>query len=306
MSVESINRFTIKYFRKILRATDLVNLKNDKFYDKYYEYILRKLDKVLTKSWEESECSQNFENNSRLEENKIWVMWWQGYQSAPKIIKNNIENLKKIFGKRLVFIDKQNFENYTNISPIVQKAFEDKRISFTQWSDIIRYNLLKNNGGLWIDSSVRISEKILDIPHFFNSPFISLCSKKNTSKFISYGQWAGWFIGGDPNYSLFRFVDTFFKNYYQMYNETIDYFFADDAVAFFYKNNSEFRDLIGKQARVWDPYLFIKNYESTNLNELLRKYQNDPIYCIQKVTYKFNYEKAVKGSLADRLEQGHI
>lgn len=31
-------------------------------------------------------------------ENKVWVMWWQGLESAPQLVINNINNLRSIFG----------------------------------------------------------------------------------------------------------------------------------------------------------------------------------------------------------------
>lgn len=306
MIKESLNRFNIKYARKFLRITDLMHLKNEKLYDTYYQYVLSKLNYVLSMTWQEYCSLPNITNNSA--ENKyIWVMWWQGYDNAPDVIKNNINNLKQIFAnKSVVIIDKNNYSKYTDISDVVQNAFNKKNISFTQWSDVVRYNLLKNHGGLWIDSSVMVSKAIQEIPSFLETRFISLVSKPSTSKFITKGQWTGWFIGGEAGFGLFVFLDLFFKNYYQIYKKTIDYFFADDAAVYYLNKDQELRKIIAKQAKRWNPYFFINNYDSLEIEPLVSKFRNDSCYCVQKITYKFDYDKAIKGSLADKIRRGEL
>lgn len=305
MRDESFVRFNIKYIRKILRVTDLFHLRNDELYKIYYQYILKKLNDVLSYTWKEYTTLRT-QNVSSKNNKKIWVMWWQGYDQAPKVIKRNIKNLRQLFGDNVIVIDQTNYLRYTNISNNVQNAFNQKHISFTQWSDIIRYNLLRNHGGLWVDSSVMISEKIKSIPDFFESDFISLVSRPNTSKFITQGQWTGWFIGGEANFGLFVFLDLFFKNYYQKYRETIDYFFADDAATYYLNKDKKFRDLLKKQSREWNPYSFIENYNSLNSNHIINEFKNNQSYCIQKITYKFDYNKAKEGSLAYKIGQGEI
>jgi hypothetical protein len=308
MNKEKIDRFTITSIRKILRGMDLLKLNTNYFYNCYYNFILSKLNNVLNEAW--IKFQKNIQNSDSIKNTdnikRVWVMWWQGYDTAPLIIKNNIKHFSKIFGERFVLITKDNFNDYTDISGDIKEKFKLKKISFTQWSDIVRYNLLKNNGGLWIDSSVIISEKFLTIDKLFNSDYFSLCASPNTNKFISLGRWTGWCVGGKANYGLFVFMNTFFETYYSHYEKTIDYFFADDAVTFYYKKCSDFRNIIKQQEKEWDPYLFIRNFKSTNYDRLITKYESEQKFCVQKLTYKFNFDDVNRNSLAKKIELGEI
>ena len=306
MNKERIDRFVIANIRKSLRIMDLMHLGTDNFYNHYYNFILSRLNEVLNKSWNEFQSRILEHSNHNYNSGKIWVMWWQGYDDAPLIIKNNIKRFKRLFGKNFVLITERNFSKYTDISNTILDKFKTKNISFTQWSDIVRYNLLKNNGGIWIDSSVIVSKKFLTLDNLYNSRYFSLCSLPNTNKFISLGRWTGWCVGGESNYGLFLFMDIFFKTYYCYYKKTIDYFFADDAVTFYYRKCSEFRNTIRNQEKEWNPYLFVMSFKSTNYENLVTMFESDQKFCVQKLTYKFDFESVNKNSLAKKLELGEI
>lgn len=221
-------------------------------------------------------------------ENKVWVMWWQGLDNAPSLVVNNVERMYRIFGKdRVIVVTKDNFEKYTNIPDHVYDKLKDKSISFTLWSDIVRYNLLLNNGGLWIDSTVVLSNLIKKyLEQLGKLPFISLCNIQNDYRYISDNKWVGWFIGGERNYDLFRFVVSFFNVYFSNHRSQMDYFIVDDAVYFFYKGNEKFRDIVNKQLTSWDPYLFLKKYKSTEIEDILNAFDNKREYSVQKFSYK--------------------
>lgn len=305
--IEKIDRFLILHFRRILRMMDILHLPNKLLYNLYFSYILNRLRDILNCSLREyQKCRKETRvgrKQETVEKKQIWVMWWQGIDRAPNIIKNNINNLINIFGNRVKIIDKNNYCLYTDISKEIISRFNDGNISFTQWSDIVRYNLLKNHGGLWIDSSVIVSKKIRDI-NLFNQEFISLCSLNQDKRYISLSRWTGWFIGGKKNYELFCFLDCFFQLYYKKHTKTIDYFFADDAVTFFYNHSSLFRKNVESQQKEWDPYLFIRNFNTKNTEELFCLFKTKQPYCIQKLTYKYNFAKLDSNSLAKKIEQG--
>mgnify|MGYP000675255788 CR=1 FL=1 len=223
-------------------------------------------------------------------ENKVWVMWWQGLESAPQLVINNINNLRSIFGSdNVIIITHKNFENYTNIEPYLYKKLQNGDITFALWSDIVRYNLLLNNGGLWVDSTVIISKLFLK---YFNKnkkdPFISLCNNEDDYRYISNNKWTGWLLGGKRNYELFRFVVSFFNIYYKRHTNQIDYFLVDDAVFFFYENDKSFKNLINNQLLEWDPYLFARNYTSSDIADIIDLFKKERQYSVQKFSNKIN------------------
>lgn len=281
------NRFWIKKLKIVIDYMNKVGISTKKIYTLYYSWILNLLKKDLL------ETQKNMKKvvlKKDYIENKIWVMWWQGLNQAPDLVKRNYQLMNQVFGKEnVVLIDKDNYKKYTNIQDNLEKKLNNGDITYTLWSDIVRYNLLMNNGGLWIDSTVIISNK-------FNSYFqkvkqkeyISLCNKKEDFRYVSHGKWTGWLIGGKRDYKLFRFITCFFETYFKNHTIQIDYMLVDDAAYYYYINNNLHREIIKGQSQVWDPYLFMKNYKSTDFAQIINMFNEERKYSIQKFSYKIN------------------
>ena len=91
---------------------------------------------------------ESHESTSKIENGTVWVLWWQGIDKAPDIVKICIQSIRKNIGDRnLIILDESNFRDYTNIDPKYEKLLKEKVISKTQFSDLLRLNLLYNRGG---------------------------------------------------------------------------------------------------------------------------------------------------------------
>jgi len=102
----------------------------------------------------------------------IWLMWYDGIQKAPPIIKACITSIKKNSGKHPVYIlDKNNYYKYITLPSLILRKFHKRIFTITHFSDIIRMGLLSKYGGYWIDST-----------YFITSPFISVNSSLYTLK----------------------------------------------------------------------------------------------------------------------------
>lgn len=81
--------------------------------------------------------------------------WWDGFETAPFIVKKCLERTAQIFPEAsIITISKQNFKEYTTIDQRILDGFEGGKISIQTFSDILRFNLLKNHGGLWVDATI--------------------------------------------------------------------------------------------------------------------------------------------------------
>ena len=61
-------------------------------------------------SWEEQKDKTETILKLREEkvEQKIWVMWWQGEENAPRLVINNLNRLRSIFGTDNVILITKN------------------------------------------------------------------------------------------------------------------------------------------------------------------------------------------------------
>jgi hypothetical protein len=82
----------------------------------------------------------------------IWIYWKQGWNNAPEVAKICLKSWYKYNSDySIVELDDFNMKKYFDID-------EDFNLSISKpdivaKSDIIRLGLLKNNGGLWVDST---------------------------------------------------------------------------------------------------------------------------------------------------------
>lgn len=280
------DKILLKLNKKYLELRDSKDKEIEKKYERYFEKVLKKMEPELTKALQLCDREQEYNKTSQLT-NHIWVMWWQGIENAPSLVKNNILKMKRIFGKKLHILTSENWKEYCEISKNIQKKFSDGKISLAALSDIIRCNVLKEYGGLWIDSTVILSKKFEKmILKYDNAPFFSLCTDKDYH-YISKGRWVVWFIGGKANYPLFKFGSLFYSIWFEQHDSLIDYYTIDDMIAYFYKN-TKFKEDIEKYTYKTDPYLLSRNMKNRFSDILIKKFNQVEEYSVQKFTYKYD------------------
>lgn len=262
-----------------------------------YKFFYRYINFCLKNDFNRIDNVFNFAYNMHIQNTaeipyKFWIMWWQGLQdeNTPLIIERNIKRLQKLFGeKNVIIITKYNFKEYTHISDNIIKKLEDGKISFTNWSDIVRFNLLRENGGYWIDSTVVISEHFLKFLHENrNNNFFTLCDIQKDYHNISYSQWTGWLMGGKAHFGLFEYASYFYEMYFNYHDYIIDYFLIDDIIAHYYLIDNNFKNMCDATKKDWQTYYWIRNCDKKYDMNMFFKFNTKIEYSVQKLTYKFD------------------
>ncbi|KAB7788131.1 capsular polysaccharide synthesis protein [Bifidobacterium cebidarum] len=166
----------------------------------------------------------------------IWIFWWQGIDTAPEIVRYCINSIKTHAGhRRVILIDKDNIRQYTTLSEHVFDLVNSGAITLTHLSDLLRFNLLYNYGGLWMDATLLTTESLDSV----DTSTLFTCSGFNDPTLfnVSEGRWTGFFIGGPAGQPLFLFMDNFFSNYWQNNSEMPDYFLIDYALDYAWSSN---------------------------------------------------------------------
>ena len=88
-------------------------------------------------------------------ERNVFVFWWDDFDQAPVLVKRCLESVRSAHPDcRVIPISKKNYLEYTDIHPRILKDYNEGKISVQTFSDILRFNLLKKNGGVWIDATI--------------------------------------------------------------------------------------------------------------------------------------------------------
>lgn len=239
-----------------------------KYLSKKYSYIIEKYNNDFSKNFAEI----NTENTNKQ---PIWVLWWQGKDNMPDIIKACYESkLHHSNGHPVIFIDKSNIKQYIDFPDYIWKQFETGKLRIQHLSDMARIKLIKEYGGLWLDASIYC---LRDIPeHIFSLPLYSLKNKNDNDLFLSNDKWTTFTIGGQKNNLLCCFLDDFFMEYCKSGKPFIDYFMFDCAISLAKESIPAIRDLLNEIPFADGNYRWIKQHLFEEYNEqLLMDMQND-------------------------------
>ena len=265
------------------------------------EYTRNKKLKLLEKRFHKT-----INKNSNIEFSKkefkkeniiIWTCWLQGEEKAPLIVKRclkSIKNNKNDFP--VIIITEENFKTYVNIPEFIVKKWKSGIISNTHFSDILRCALLIQNGGIWIDSTCYLSDKIPDF--VFENSFFCFKHKRRLEDTIELGSWFMYSVNNNP---LLKMTYELENEYWKKYNELDDYFLFH----IFFRISSKY------YSEIWDFVPNINDMTPHELNSNLNYTYNKEIYeyiirssFVHKLTYKFLNIKSE--SILDKFLNGGI
>ena len=86
----------------------------------------------------------------------IWQFWDNpAGQTTPEIVKTSLESVEKFKGnfERKV-LNNSTIENYSDLPGYVLDRLKSGQMSYAHFADLLRLNLLKNHGGIWMDATL--------------------------------------------------------------------------------------------------------------------------------------------------------
>lgn len=239
--------FKVAWYKMVTVETDrfLNTATGEYFAKKYQQTVLEYLKKKYAKEIEQ--LSLEFSNVKPIETScpNIWQCWWQGEGELKDLTKICTESVKKNKGNYpVILITWDNYTDYVAIPAIVIKKYKEGKVSLTELTDIMRMNLLFQNGGLWLDTTVLVTSPITG--QHVESLFFTCKEKCRDHAFISDYRWNTSCIGGKKNNPLFGFVAKMFEIYWTKEDVLIDYYLFDYFIELAYQNLSFVKDEIDK------------------------------------------------------------
>lgn len=144
------------------------------------------------------------------EKKYAWSCWWQGMDEAPDLIKACINSLKRYLPDEvaLLIITKDNYRDYVDFPQWLIDKVENGRVTLTTFSDVIRASLLYRYGGIWLDSTILLTETLpVD---FWDYEIFTIREFRYCLPFM----------GGKPGQKFYRFLMEGFFHYYKNYEST--------------------------------------------------------------------------------------
>ena len=196
---------------------DSVQRKNQKILDYLYAEYTSLLEKYQDAKMPTT-CTVNA---------PIWVMWWDGVM--PDIIQMCHQSKLLSAGTHPVnVITKENVKEFISFPDGIWEQFHSGKLLIQHLADMIRVQLIRKYGGIWMDASIYCNGKVPE--EYFQMPLYSIRGNENP-RYVSNNQWTTFVIGGHPGNTLCCFLDDFFQSYCLTGKPFIDYYMFDCAIA---------------------------------------------------------------------------
>ena len=239
-------------------------------------------------------------------------MWQQGEAQMPETVQASMKNIKD-FAKRndceFYLLTDENLADFINIPGDITEKYKKKELSAAHYSDIIRFSLLYQYGGIWMDATLLVSPYAT--LEMFEGDFFSLnhppIRSEQIERTVGDFKWAGFFLAGKKGEPYFKHIRDLYLYYVRKYPVFIHYLMMDYFILSEYESNHEFKELVDRlpilapAERVW----FLREHANDPFDE---KEWEDVLKTtpIMKTTYKINKEEVVPESYLDQLLQGKL
>ena len=162
----------------------------------------------------------------------IWICWLQGTSSMPPVVKTCYKRLKEMAppSREVILLTWKNLEHYAFIPDYIIEKVRKGIMSYIHFSDIIRFSVLAEHGGLWVDSTVYVSSPIDQ--SVFEHTYFSVRTEYDTESEYKYNginrcQWKCFILGGAAHSAWYSCARDMIFEYWRNNNFFMDYLIID-------------------------------------------------------------------------------
>ena len=175
----------------------------------------------------------------------IWIMWLQGMDKAPELVRMCYESVKRhANGHPIRIVTEENISSYVELPSWIWDKYSNGILSRTNFSDITRLALLAEYGGLWIDSTVFVNKDIDE--EVFSFPFFSTRRLPEDDVFYRYPkpEWAVFIFGVWKDSFIMKTCRDVLYEHFREHNSFPTYFMIDYVFAALRDHSRKFRECI--------------------------------------------------------------
>lgn len=264
--------------------------------EKVYRYIKKKYSRYISSYIPTQDI---IEEKKYVREKTIWVCWWQGEENAPIIVKRCISSLHHYETEwNIQLITKENYLEYVTFPDYIVKKWEQGIVSNTHMSDLLRLELLTRYGGMWIDATVFLTDKIPAYIFEKKLFMFKVMSKENHR--VEYNSWL---IFSKKNNELLKTTRYLLYKYWEKENKLREYFLLHIMMTVIIESYPEYVDKIYYIPDELEHILgrnWLKQYDETYWKILTA------LTSIHKLTTKCKDSEAIKGTYYEKILNGEL
>ena len=194
------------------------------------DYLQSKYAETFTSFLEAKHCTNPMEPSRQ-----IWVFWGQGEHEMPELVSACYRQLRKN-NPEAILLTLENYKKYVDLPEEIVEKVRKGSLSWAVFSDILRTALLAIHGGLWLDATVWVSQRIpwdKIEKHAFFSANGQISKGGNSMCFWTSMEcnWSSWCMyAHQKGYALFLFASSLLKAIALGEKQYPDYVLQDYAI----------------------------------------------------------------------------
>lgn len=170
----------------------------------------------------------------------IWIFWWQGMEGAPEVVRECVASVKRHAGAHpVIILDKNTFGNYASLPDFVLKRLAAGDMNLTIFSDVLRFALLYQNGGIWMDATLFAASDFSGL--IDGGEFFSIRHNLYSDWHVCRGMWSSFMLACGRHSELAGIVYRTLLNYWKSESLGLHPFIIDLAIAAAYDTSSTTR-----------------------------------------------------------------
>lgn len=189
--------------------------------------------------------STDSEQSSYLCDGKDSVIWvyFNDISTMPTMVEKCIERIRKNSnGHKVTIITDDSISNYLQLDDVVLHKYKEGKITRTHFSDILRVSLLYYYGGIYMDSTLFLTQPLPEI--VTSSPFYTNHLNKWDKHNVAGGRWSSFFLACHKGNLMMKAAIDVFVEYWHRYDDLVDYVLIDYVFNLLYENIPSIKEMI--------------------------------------------------------------
>ncbi len=230
----------------------------------------------------------------------IWILWFQGWENAPKIAKTCMRTWRKHNPDWTIHaLSSANLHDFIDLHQ-THPGTKGKTLPYAVLSDVTRIALLHRFGGVWVDSTLYCNKPLDDWLHVNTESGFFAFSNPGPDRMLST-----WFLAATKGSYVVEHWSRLTAEYWNSRNELHHYFWFNYLFADVYNSDAKFREIWDATPKISaDGPHYFRPYKVKLARPISR---NDKIiidraaFPVFKLTHKFDYASVEENSVLDYL-----
>lgn len=191
-----------------------------------HKTVLNYLESRYADFYRRYDYAQPLPDDDPAYQGKVWLCWWQGIDNAPALVQRCVESIQRNVKEHdVIILTDENYRRYVDIPDWIVDKYRNGVFSRTHFSDILRYCLLSQHGGLWLDATFFCAHPLDD---YLDMPLFTIKRPGYDHRFVACGMFAGYSLGCDYEHRrIFAVMRDFLFEYWRTNDFLIDYLLVD-------------------------------------------------------------------------------